>query len=892
MPTSHYLSTLFEPTSVAVIGASDESQSVGRVILKNLVDAGFRGRIEPVNPKYDTVQGLKCHRSIEDVGGRIDLAIIATPARTVHGIMEQCGRAGVRNAVIVTSGLASTGRSGEALERRILETARAAHVRVLGPNSLGVVRPDIGLNAAFTKIAVAAGDVALVSQSGAMCSVVLDWALSNQVGFSSVISLTTATDVDFGEILDFLVHDRRTRYILLYVDSIRHARHFMSALRSAARVKPIILLKAGRHGPDAPPNSSVSLADTVFDAAMRRAGVVRVLGIGQLFFAAKALAAGFRPRAEHLVIVSNGGAPGVMAADRAGELGTPLATPGAPTLAALDKIRAAGKQRANPIDLGGGATPDTYRSAILALADDPAIDNVLVILSPHALTDPVEIAQAVIDVAATVRLTLLCCWMGGGQVARARDVLDKAGIPSFRTPETAVDLFHNISRFYRNQRLLLQTAGQTTDIGRRGSGGARLLVEALLNERRFELSTMESKALLRSFGIPVSQTMVAHEVTEALFVAEQIGFPVVMKIDSPDLPRKAEAGGVRLNITSTESVWSAFHDIVGSVRARFPDAHINGVSIEPHLVRPHGRELMVGVFRDAVFGPVISFGSGGFDVEIFSDRAFALPPLNAVLARDLVDSTRVARTLDEFHALPAVDRAALEKLLTAVSDLVCELPWVRELEINPLTVDEQGAIVADARIVIDHGLPAGSDRYAHMAIHPYPGHLIQDWKMPDGRSVRVRPVRPEDAELAQAFFDEMSPETRYFRFMERIDELPASLVDRFTQIDYDREMALIATSTVDGLERQIASARYTLAPDGESVEFALVVHDDWQRCGLGRRLMGALLDCARSKGYRTMIGDVLGDNAKMLRLMHSLGFAVHPHPEESSLKQVVKSLHG
>ncbi len=892
MATLHYLSSLFEPSSVAVIGASEEPQSVGRVVFKNILDAGFRGQLHAVNPKYGTVLGRRCYRSVEEIGGRIDLAIIATPVRTLLAVMEQCGRSGVRNAVIITSGVASTGKAGEALERRIFDTARAAGVRVLGPNSLGIVRPEIGLNAAFTRIAAEPGDLALISQSGAMCSVVLDWAATNKVGFSSVISLTSATDVDFGEILDYLVHDGRTRYILLYVDSIRNARHFMSALRSAARIKPIILLKAGRHEAGGAPAGTVSLSDAVFDAAVRRAGVVRVQNIGQLFFAAKALAAGFRPRAGQLTIVTNGGGPGAMAADRAGDLGTPLAPPGAGTQATLDKIRPPGGRPGNPIDLGGDATPDRYRDAILALADDPAIDNVLVILSPHALTEPVEIARAIVEVAPTVRLSLCCCWMGGGQVEEGRALLEQAGIPVFRTPETAVELFHNISKFYRNQRLLLQTAGQTTAAARAGSGGARMLVEALLNARRTVLSTMESKSLLRSFGVPVAQTMVAHDVTEALFVAEQIGFPVVMKIDSPDLVHKSESGGVRLNITTTESVWSAFDDIVGTVRTRYPEARVNGVSIEPHLSRPHGRELMVGVFRDPVFGPVVSFGAGGLDVEIFSDRAFALPPLNPVLARDLVDSTQVARTLDAFHALPPVDRNALEQVLIAVSDLVCELPWVRELEINPLIVDELGAIVADARIVIDHGLPAGSDRYAHVAIHPYPAHLAQDWKMSDGRAVRVRPVRPEDGGMLQQFFDTMSAETRYFRFMEAIDELPASLIARFTQIDYDREMALIATSTADGVERQVGSARYTLAPDGEAVEFALVVADDWQKCGLGRRLMGALIDCARNKGYTTMVGDVLGDNVKMHRLMQRLGFVIQPHPEESTLKRVVKALHG
>jgi len=884
----HYLSSLFKPASVAVIGASEEPRSVGHLIFRNLIDAGYRGQLHAVNPKRETVLERPCVRSVEDIGRRVDLAIIATPVRTLHAVVEQCGRAGVRNAVIVTA----LGPTDSALERRMLETARAAGMRLLGPGSLGILRPADGLNAALTRIAVASGDLALVSQSGAMCSVVLDWAATHHIGFSSVISLSTALDVDFGETLDFLVHDPRTRYILLYVDRIRNARHFMSALRSAARVKPIILLKAGRHGSDGTAAGDAELADAVFDAAMRRAGVVRVQNVGQLFFAARALATGFRPRVEQLAIVTNGAGPGAIAADRAGDLGTPLVELSSPAQTALARLKGAGVRVGNPLDLGGDAPPERYRDAILALGEDPAIRNVLVILSPHALTDPVDIAQAIIDVAKQVSMSLCCCWMGGGQVAQARNLLDQAGIPVFHAPEAAVELFHNVSRFHRHQALLLQTAGRSDEAGRGGSGGARMLVEALLNQRRTVLSTMEAKALLRSFGVPVTQTMVAHDVTEALFVAEQIGFPVVMKIDSPDLHDKSEAGGVRLNLSATESVWSAFHDIVGTVRTRHPDARVTGVSLEPYLHRPHGRELRLGVFRDPTFGPVISLGAGGAAAGHTADRAYALPPLNAVLARDLIDSPQVEALIAGMEGVPEIDRDALERVLVAVSDLVCELPWVRELVIDPLIADEDGAIVADAHMIVDQGLPAGSDRYAHMAIHPYPGHLIQEWKMADGRIVRVRPVRPEDGALMQAFFDRSSPETRYFRFMEQLDELPPSLIDRFTQIDYDREMALLAIARSDDVDTMIGSARYSLAPDGESVEFALVVADDWQRFGLGRRLMGALIDCARSKGYRNIVGDVLGNNPKMLRLMHGLGFEVQPHPEESALRRVVKALHG
>lgn len=889
MPTKHSLSSLFEAQAIAVIGASEDVDSVGRVIFKNILDAGFRGQLFAVNPKHETVQEQPCYRSATEIGRRIDLAIIAAPTRKLQSIIGECGNAGVRNAVIVTA----LDQDDETLARRILDAAREANIRLLGPGSLGIVRPEIGVNAALTKIAVERGEIALVSQSGAMCSVVLDWAHTNHVGFSSVVSLGATIDIDVGEILDYLVHDQRTRYILLYVDHVRNARHFMSALRSAARIKPLILLKAGRHERYGAQAGSVSMSDVVFDAAMRRAGVVRVQNIGQLFFAAKALATGFRPRTDPLMIVTNGGGPGAMASDRAGDLGTPLVELSRETRTVLARIVGSECHDANPLDLGGDATPERYRDTILALADDAAVDNVLVILSPHAMTDPVAIAQAVIDVSGRVRLALCCCWMGGGQVAQARTLLEKAEVPVFRSPEAAIELFHNISKFYRSQALLLQTAGNTTRAAARsGPSGAPLLIETLLNQRRSVLSVMESKALLRSFAIPVTQTMVAHDITEALFVAEQLGFPLVMKIDSPDLVDKSASGGIRLNLTAAESVWSAFHDIVGTVRGRHPDARITGVSLEPYLNRPHARELTLRVFRDPVFGPVISLGACGLIGDQVSDRAFALPPLNAVLARDLIDAIPVARALAQVSKLPPVDRDALEKVLVAVSDLICGLPWVREVEIDPLIVDESGAIVADARIVIDQGLAGGSDRYAHMAIHPYPAHLIEDWKIGDGAVARMRPVRPEDGALVRDFFNALSSEARYFRFMEEIDDLPPSLIARLTQIDYDREMALFVTVTEEGgNERMIGGARYSLAPNGESVEFALSVADEWQRFGLGRRLMRALIDCARARGYHSMFGDVLGNNVKMLRFMRSLGFETHPHPDDGTLRHVVKVLH-
>jgi acetyltransferase len=897
MLEQHYLTTLFEPKSVAVIGASDRENSVGNIIFKNILSSGYKGRLYAINPKHDSIQGQPAYKSIEEIGARVEMAVIATRPQTVPQLVEQCGRSGVRNVIVIASGFSEAGHIGAALERKVLEIARSYNVRILGPNCLGIIRPELGLNATFTRITANPGNLALVSQSGAMCSAVLDWAKANQVGFSSVISLGMTTDIDFGEILDYLIYDSRTHYILMYVEGIRNARRFMSALRSAARIKPIILLKAGRHEAGsmaaAAHSGMAAVSDTVFDAAVRRAGVVRVQNVGQLFYAAKALASKFRPQGNRLAIITNGGGPGAMAADRAGDLAIPLAELSNETMTVLNKAMPPNWSHSNPIDIGGDATPERYREAIMAVTHDPNVDSTLVMLSPQAMTDPMGVAKAIIEVADKLNRSLICCWMGEEQVAEARKLLEDSGIPAFRMPETAIELFHHISKYYRNQKLLLQTPEPTRQHGRPETEGAKMLIEALLAERRKVLSEMESKAILRAFKIPVAQTMVARTATEALLLAEQIGFPVAMKVDSPDLQHKSDAGGVRLLIGNAPAVRNAYHDIIVTVHKRQPYLKNNGVSIEPVLSHPHGRELMIGVFRDPIFGPVITFGAGGFDVEIFSDRSVALPPLNKFLAKDLIESTRASKILDQFHNMPPVDREAIKEVLLCISEMVCELPWLMELDLNPLIVDENGAIAADARIVIDHAANASGDRYAHMAIYPYPVHLIQEWQMNDGKVVTIRPIRPEDADLEQEFVKNMSDESRYYRFMDTLRELTQTMLVRFTQIDYDREMALVAMMTDDdGKESQIGVARYVGNPDGESVEFALAVGDDWQKCGVGRKLMTALIDCARSKGYRAVVGDVLSTNSKMFRLMTSLGFTIHPHPEDTAVKRVVRPLTG
>ncbi|HQV15046.1 MAG TPA: GNAT family N-acetyltransferase, partial [Denitromonas sp.] len=661
----------------------------------------------------------------------------------------------------------------------------------------------------------------------------------------------------------------------------------MSALRGAARVKPVLLIKVGRH----PEASKAVLShtgaqvgdDAVFDAAIRRAGVIRLYSLGQLFAAANALFSHFRPRGNRLAIITNGGGPGVMAADRALDLGIPLAQLSDTTMAKLNACLPATWSHGNPIDVLGDADVDRYRSAIKAVLEGPNVDGVLVMLTPQAMTRATDVAKALIEEERSADKPVVTCFMGEEQVGEARKLFEAAGIPTFRTPEPAVELFSHISAYYRNQKLLAQTPASLSQSNPPSIESARLVIETALNERRKVLNEMESKAILAAFRIPIAQTVVARSATEAMVLAEEIGLPVVMKIDSLDITHKSDVGGVRLNLTSLAAVRTAYQEILEGVRRTHPNASINGIAIEPMVIKRNGRELMVGVRRDPVFGPIITFGEGGTRVEVQKDRAIALPPLNSYLARDLIRSTRVSAYLDEFRNMPPINMEALEMVLLRVSEMVCELPWLKELDINPLIVDEDGAVAVDARIVADNVSPT-ADRYDHMSIHPYPQHLTTHWTLPDGTDVTIRAIKPEDADLEVNFVRKLSAETKYFRFMNTMRELPPAMVVRLTQIDYDREMAFVATVANEGQETEIGVCRYAVNPDGESCEFAVVVADDWQHRGLARRLMGVLIETARNRGLVYMNGVFLANNERMLRFVQSLGFVLSSDPDDSTVK--------
>jgi acetyltransferase len=822
---------------------------------------------------------------------RLDIAVICTEAAAVPEIVDACGRAGCRNVIVIAGGFAEAGPRGASLQRAALENARRHGMRLLGPNCLGIMRPGSQINLTFGHGFAHAGTIGLISQSGALCTAILDWALPNKIGFSNVVSLGAESDVDFGEVLDYMVSDPRTENIFLYIEGIKNARRFMSALRAAARCKPVLLIKVGKHpaGEKAVRSHTGALvgADDVFDAALRRAGVVRLANVGQMYAAASALFSHFRPRGNRLAIVTNGGGPGVMAADYAADIGIPLAQLHPATVTRLNELLPANWSKANPIDILGDADPARYGASLQACIDDEGVDGVLAILTPQAMTDPTQAARTVIDITRLSDKPLVTCWMGEEQVGEARKLFQGAGIPTFRTPEPAVDLFSHVSNYYRNRQLLMQTPPSISEQAPPRLESARLVIESALMEGRKILSEMESKAILSAFRIPIAQTMVARSASEAMVLAEELGLPVVMKIDSPQIAHKSDCGGVRLNLNSLAAVRDAWLEIMDGVKKNRPDAQINGIAIEPMIQKANGRELVVGMMRDQVFGPTIVFGPGGTGVEAYnSERAVALPPLNPFLVADMLASTRTNARLGQFRNMPPVSMAAIEAILLSVSAMVCELPWISAMDINPLIVDENGAVAVDARITIEN-MPITAGRYDHMAIHPYPSHLETGYQAKDGTQVRIRPIRPEDVRMEQEFVKALSAESRYMRFMNTIREVsPAQLV-RLTQIDYDREMAYVATIDAAGAEKEVGVVRYATSPDGESCEFAIVVADDWQGKGLARRLMGILIDTARGANLRYMHGDFLAENTRMLAFVASLGFVLSAHPEDPGLKRGV-----
>lgn len=889
----HYLTPLFSPRSIVVfagsLNAPQEQTTHARLLLEHLKSGGFSGPLTFLDSSMSGTLG-------DLAQSRTDLAIIALPAEQLAAALETAGRIQCKAALIVSSGLNAT------LAEQLHAIAHEHGIYLLGPNCMGFQRPKQSLNASTLGRLAQEGSLALVSQSGALTTSILDWAAKNGVGFSAVVSLGPNTAVDIAQVLDFLADDRGTQSIVVYLEGIRNARSFMSSLRAAANAKPVIVLKAGRK----PAGSKAALthsgaivgSDDVFDAALQRAGAVRVRSFVQLFSAAKCLSARYLPVGKRLAIVTNGGGPGVLAADWANELHLELATLPAPAAAALAPQLSPLATLHDLIDLAEDADAEHYRAAVSACAASNGIDGMLVILSPKPGLDTGAVAQVLADLQPTIGKPLITCWMGDEQVAAGRAILNHATIPTFRTPEAAVDAFNNILLFHKNQQLLRQAPPPLSQLAKPDIEGARILIECVLAERRNVLTEMESKALLSAFHIPVTKTILARSASEAILVANQLGYPVALKVDSADISHKSDVQGVVLNVQNAAGVRDTWQDMMVTVSRLRPDAHINGVTVQNMSGKPDGRELYIGVITDQPFGPAISFGAGGTMIELIADRAIELPPLNQFLAQRLIDRVRSAETLGAWRGAPPANREALEQILLRVSEMVCALPQLREMDINPVIVDAAGALVVDARIVIEQ-TPAEPGNYQHLAILPYPSDRESEWPMRDGSHYIIRPLHPHDAEMLQALVRGLSQESRYFRFVSAMRELSDRMLARFTLIDYDREMALVAiyperTPNAEGgfteKQRIIGVSRYVTNPDKSTCEFALVIADEFSGQGLGSRMMLSIIDVARSKGLSWIEGLVLTKNAAMLKLMRSLDFQIKAYDDDPDFRLCVRPL--
>jgi acetyltransferase len=872
-----HLSSLFRPQSIAVFGASDTPGRMGNVVMRNLLTAGFAGPVMPVNPKYRSAAGVLAYPDVNALPLTPDLAVVCTPPESVPAIIDQLGCRGTRAAVVLTAGLDGVpARGGATPKEEMLEAARKHDLRILGPNCLGVLVPGHRLNASFAHRSAPPGPIAFVSQSGALCTAVLDWAQPRGIGFSHFISLGDHADVDFGDVLDYLSADAETRSILLYIESISDARKFMSAARAAARNKTVIAIKAGRfpEGARAAASHTGALAgaDDVYDVALRRAGVLRVFTIDELFDAAETLGRAQPMAGDRLTILTNGGGPGVMATDALIAGGGELSQLSSETLEKLDAVLPPNWSRNNPIDIIGDAGPERYEAALRVLLAERSTDPVLVLHVPTALSSSSASARAVAGVARDSGRSVLTCWLGGSSVGSARTVLEDAGIADYATPEHAVSAFLQMLTYRRNREQLMEVPASMPEDFEPRPEVAREIITRVLHARRTTLTEPETKAVLSAYDIPCVETHTAVDAGEAKRVAERLDGPCALKILSPDISHKSDLGGVTLDLATPQAVFEAAQDMRARLQELRPQARVEGFTVQPMERRPGAFELILGMSTDATFGPVIAFGEGGTAVEVVADRALALPPLNMHMAAEMVARTRIFRRLRGYRGKPGIDFQALYLTLVKLSQLIIDLAEVVELDINPLLADAGGVVALDARMVVRDTSAHGAER---LAIRPYPRELEEWITLGSGRRLLLRPIRPEDEHDHDTLFEDLNPEDIRFRFFGMVRSLPHSERARYTQIDYDREMAFIAASSdPEGPPENLGVVRAISTAGGDYAEFAIIVRPDMKDQGLGRALLEKMIRYLRSRGIRELRGEVLASNGVMLGLARSLGFQV------------------
>jgi len=892
--TVRNLEYLFKPKSIAVIGVSKRPSSVGAVLAHNLFTGGFSGSIMPVSRKHARIGGVRTYPDISSLPAVPDLAVIATPPETVAQIIAQLGERGTRAAIVITAGFGeSTEQHGAALEQALREAAKPYLLRILGPNCLGILVPGVGLNASFSHLSPKRGKLAFVAQSGAIVTSIVDWAKARDIGFSHLVSLGDMVDVDFGDMLDYLANDPDTGAILLYIEAVTSARKFMSAARAASRMKPVIVVKAGRFAEGAKAAAShtgaLAGADDVYQAVFQRAGMLRVFTLQELFDAAETLALVHQVKGDRLAILSNGGGLGVLATDALIEQGGHLAQLESGTLAGLDQVLPATWSHANPVDIIGDAPGERYAAAFNVLIKDRNVDAILALNCPTAVASSTDAAQAIVDIVSDrPRIPLFTSWVGDGAATTARQLFAAHRIPTYQTPEQAVRSFMYLVDYKHSQEMLTQTPPSIPEDFSPDTSAAGAQIQAALNEERAWLSDPEAKEVLSAYGVAVVKTRRVKTPSEAASVAAEMGGAVVLKILSPDIQHKTDVGGVILDIEGPAAVRKAAETLLQRISEEKPEARLAGFTIEPMVRRPGAFELIAGIIKDPQFGPLILFGQGGRAVEIINDKSLGLPPFNMHLAHALISRTRIYKQLQGYRGLPAVNLGKLALTLIRLAQIATDFPQITELDINPLLADEYGVIALDVRIKVERSSEPPGD---HLAIRPYPKELEETIPLGDGRNLLLRPILPEDEPSLQRGFAKLTPEEIRLRFFVPMKTLSHVTAARFTQIDYDREMALVLTEKgIPGKTEIYGVVRIIADPDNERAEYAIVVRHDVTAMGLGILLMRRIIDYARGRGIGEIHGDVLRENRTMLKLCSVFGFSKVFVADEPDIVKVVLKL--
>lgn len=893
----------FNPKSIAVIGASDKPDSIGHTLVQNLIDGGYDGEILPVNPHLEEVHGLKAYRAITDAPPFTDLAIVAVPIAMTPEVVRQCVRAGTRGVIIIAAGGRELGEEGRLIEEQISGAFEGSGLRIIGPNCLGVIRPARKLNASFIPGMPAHGIIGFISQSGAIGTASLDRAAMGNVGFSHFISIGSMLDVDFGDMIDYLGNDGNVKAILIYMENLTNTRKFMSAARAVSRIKPIIVLKAGKSEAGARAATTHIGAmvgeDAVYDAAFKRAGIVRVPTLARLFDCSELMAKQPRPAGSRLAIITNGGGPGIMAADTLAEYNLEPAPIPDDIMAQLDEILPPHWSRNNPIDILGNATLERFTRAMEICLASREFDGVLIIMVSEPHIRPEEVAEALAGLVKRKRFPVFASWMGGSRMAAANDILNRANIPTYETPERAVRAFLYMVEYTRNQELLSQAPAKlSADLFFDRDFVFRTIYDCFYGSQEDQeevdyyqegpmermLDEITSKRVLAAYGIPVAETVLATTVDEAVALAADMEMPLVMKLVSPDISHKSDAGGVQLDLRNEDDLRQAWERIMAGVRAYNPEARITGVSLQPYIANPDF-ELLMGSKTDDNFGPVLLFGSGGVYAEVLNDQALGLPPLNRLLARRMMEETRIQPLLKGYRNHPPADLEKLEELLIRLSQLVIDFPEIVEMDINPVVVKNGEPCAVDARIRLVRD-ESGTTRQ-HLVISPYPQHLerhdLTDLDMP----LFIRPIKPEDAALFTELFNTLTPTSIYYRFFSVVKSLTPEILARFTQIDYDREISFVALDDRAGEEQMLGIANIIGEPDGKRGEFSVLIGDPWQGVGIGAKLLLQCLRIAQERGMEIVWGTVLSENIYMLGLGKKLGFTVTPGGDGSEFKLTI-----